>query len=35
MSNHPTVFVITPFCEDFLALYDELSKKFENQYKPI
>ncbi|MDT9490432.1 nucleoside 2-deoxyribosyltransferase [Streptococcus mutans] len=33
MSNHPTVFVITPFGEDFLALYDELYKKFENQYK--
>ena len=29
MSNYPTVFVITPFGEDFLALYNELSKKFE------
>lgn len=33
MSTSPIVFVITPFGDDFLALYDELSNKFENQYK--
>ena len=28
MENKPKVFVITPFNEDFLALYDELKKIF-------
>lgn len=29
----PIVFVITPFNEDFLALYDELSRQFENDFE--
>ena len=28
MGSKPKVFVITPFNEDFLALYDELKRNF-------
>lgn len=33
MSNKPKVFVITPFNEDFLALYDELKRVFGAEYE--
>lgn len=33
VEEKPVVFVITPFGEDFLSLYDELSKRFESKYK--
>lgn len=32
MMNKSKVFVITPFNDDFLALYDELKKKFEENF---
>lgn len=32
MINKSKVFVITPFNEDFLALYDELKKDFEENF---
>ena len=33
MSNKPKVFVITPFNDDFLALYEELKKVFGEDYE--
>lgn len=33
MGNKQKVFVITPFDEDFLALYDELKSNFEHDFK--
>jgi len=33
LSTKPKVFVITPFDEDFLALYDELKKTFEDKFE--
>ena len=33
MSNKPVVFVITPFANDFLALYDALKERFINSYE--
>ena len=33
MSNKPVVFVITPFSEDFLALYEELKSYFADEYE--
>ena len=33
MENKQKVFVITPFDEDFLALYDELKNNFEDDFK--
>lgn len=33
MSDKPKVFVITPFNEDFLALYDELKRVFDTGYE--
>ncbi len=31
--NKPKVFVITPFSEDFLALYEELKRNFDDSFK--
>ena len=33
MSNKPIVFVITPFGEDYIALYDELKGTYENEFE--
>ena len=33
MNNKPIVFVITPFGEDYLALYDDLKKTYEDKYE--
>ncbi len=33
VSNKPVVFVITPFSEDFLALYEELKSYFADEYE--
>ena len=33
MSNKPKVFVITPFNNDFLALYEELKRVFGQDYE--
>ena len=32
MGSKPKVFVITPFNEDFLALYDELKRIFKEDF---
>ena len=32
MTKKSRVFVITPFDEDYLALYDELKKSFEEEF---
>lgn len=32
MENKPKVFVITPFNEDFLALFNELKQTFKNDF---
>ena len=32
MRSKPKVFVITPFNEDFLALYDELKRNFREDF---
>lgn len=33
MNNKPIVFVITPFGEDYLALYDDLKQTYEDKYE--
>lgn len=33
MNNKPIIFVITPFGVDFLALYDDLKKTYENEFE--
>ena len=33
MSDKPIVFVITPFGDDYIALYDELKRTYENEFE--